>query len=50
MAPESVRVDLLYLSMRPTNASGKVKNTFGPVDIPLLGAPQAPENNPPKGV
>ena len=49
----------LYLSKRPTNAriwhkavfkmgpvaSGKAKNTFGPVGIP----PQAPGNNPPDG-
>ena len=34
------------------HASGKAKNTFGPVGIPLFGAPQAPGNkpNPPKGV
>ena len=27
-------------------ASGKAKNTFDPVDIPLLGVPQAPGNKP----
>ena len=32
------------------HASGKVKNTFDPVGIPLLGAPQAPGNKPtPRG-
>ena len=31
------------------HASGKAKNTFGPVGIPLLGAPQAPGNKPPLG-
>ena len=37
---------------RSPHASGKVKNTFGLVGIPLFGAPQAPGNkpNPPKGV
>ena len=56
---ENVRVDLYYLSMRPTNAriwhkavfkvgpvagpkphvSGKAKNTFDPVGIPLFWVP-----------
>ena len=36
---------------RSPHASGKAKNTFGPVGIPLFGAPQAPGNkpNPPEG-
>ena len=36
---------------RNPDASGKAKNTFGPVGIPLLGAPQPPINkpNPPEG-
>ena len=33
---------------RSPHASGKAKNTFGPVGIPLFGAPQAPGNNPPR--
>ena len=32
---------------RSPHASSKAKNTFGPVGIPLFGAPQAPGNNPP---
>ena len=32
---------------RSPHTSGKAKNTFGPVGIPLFGAPQAPGNNPP---
>ena len=32
---------------RSPHASGKAKNTFSPVGIPLFGAPQAPGNNPP---
>ena len=37
---------------RSPHVSGKAKNTFGPVGIPLFGAPQAPGNkpNPPKGL
>ena len=31
---------------RNPHASGKAKNTFGPVGIPLFGAPQAPGNKP----
>ena len=31
---------------RSPHASGKAKNTFGPVGIPLFGAPQAPGNKP----
>ena len=31
---------------RSPHASGKVKNTFSPVGIPLFGAPQAPGNKP----
>ena len=36
---------------RSPHASGKAKNTFGPVGIPFFGAPQAPGNkpNPPEG-
>ena len=34
---------------RSPHASGKAKNTFGPVGIPCFGAPQAPGNNPPEG-
>ena len=36
---------------RSPHTSGKAKNTFGPVGIPLFGAPQAPGNkpNPPEG-
>ena len=43
---------LVQLQGRSTHASGKVKNTFDPVSIPLFGAPQAPGNkpNPRKGV
>ena len=32
---------------RSPHASGKAKNSFGPVGIPLFGAPQAPGNKPP---
>ena len=35
---------------RSPHVSGKVKNTFDPVSIPLFGAPQAPGNTPPRGV
>ena len=31
---------------RSPHASGKAKNSFGPVGIPLFGAPQAPGNKP----
>ena len=31
---------------RSPHASGKAKNTFGPVGIPFFGAPQAPGNKP----
>ena len=31
---------------RSPHASGKAKNTFGPVGIPLFGVPQAPGNKP----
>ena len=36
---------------RSPHASGKAKDTFGPVGIPLFGAPQVPGNkpNPPEG-
>ena len=34
------------LQSRSPHASGKAKNTFGPVSIPLFGAPQAPGNTP----
>ena len=33
---------------RSPHTSGKAKNTFGPVGIPLFGAPQAPGNKPPR--
>ena len=53
MRPTNARIwPRLFLRwVRSPHASGKAKNTFGPVGIPLFGAPQTPGNksNPQRG-